>query len=126
MECQNIGDKIVSDIPDDTAHRLFQGYLEGDYKNVSKGLKALARKRHPLALQYYGDICRANLDDQPHTLDEAAMYYLLAAFSGNGDILAWLESIDERIITLEDPDTQMDLIVNYWEKNAESYNTVGK
>lgn len=94
----------------------FQDYESSQYAKAAKGLKKLVTKRDPIALQYYAEICHRGLDNKPHTYKEAAMYYIVAASSGNTDIFSYLHALDPKIVALnESPATKISLLVRHWE-----------
>ena len=97
--------------------KSFEDFREGNYSESAPILKKGCEKRHPIALEYYADICHKKRDGCPHTYSETAMYYIAAAFSGHTDIYSWLASIDDRIVSengqIED---QICILVRHWER----------
>jgi len=88
--------------------------VEGNFSEAAKYLKKASSENHPLAQQFYADICRRNLDGKSHTLKEAAMWYLLSAHGGDSQSYSYLSSISPRIFSNPDYDSQMESIVKKW------------
>jgi hypothetical protein len=96
------------------ANRGFELYKSGDFVSAAKYLKKASLGYHPLAQELYADICLRELDEKPHTLKEAAMWYLLSALGGDPQSHSYLMSIVPSIFNDQDPDRQMECIVRKW------------
>lgn len=96
------------------ANTGFEFYISGDFTNAAKYLKKASLGYHPLAQQFYADICLRGLDDKPHALKEAAMWYLLSALGGDSQSYSYLVSIVPNIFAISNPNSQMEAIVRKW------------
>jgi hypothetical protein len=99
------------------ANTGFELYTSGDFKNAAKPLKRASLEYHPLAQQFYADICLRKLDEKPHSLKEAAMWYLLSAKGGDPQSYSYLVSIVPNIFESANPNSQMEAIVRKWVYN---------
>ena len=92
----------------------YELYQEGKYVEAAKLLKKASRGNHPLAQGVYADICLRQLDGKPHSLYEAAMYYLLSALGGDPDSFAYLQSIIPHVSRDHDLESQIKSIMQHW------------
>ena len=101
----------------------FDLYKEGKSKDAATFLEKASDQNHPFAQQLYADICFRQLDDQPHSLKEAAMWYLLSSH-GNADSLAYVESVVPDLFEMyKSPKQQMEMIVQTWVLNISNRDT---
>lgn len=91
-------------------------YTQSEFEDAAAYLGHAASLNHPGAQELYADICYRQLDDEPHSYSEAAMWYLLAA-SGpyhDPDAASYLESILPGILKEDNETEQIKSIVRYW------------
>lgn len=100
-----------------TANDYFQEgyslYINSEYKDAAAYLSHAAHLNHAHAQELYADICYRQLDDEPHSYSEAAMWYLLASF-GDTDAASYLESILPGILKENNEQEQIKKIMRYW------------
>lgn len=96
------------------ADKGFTLYTSEQFNEAAKFLKKASQGYHPIAQQLYGDICFRQLDDKPHSLIEASMWYLLSALGGDPQSASYLGSIIPRIWDISDHKSQMRSIVGVW------------
>lgn len=96
------------------AKQGFSLYEEGKFLEAGRYLERASNQNHPFAQHLYADICFRQLDDQPHSLKEAAMWYLLSSY-GDTDSLAYVQSIVPDLFeAYKSPKEQMEAIVRNW------------
>lgn len=89
-------------------------YEEGDYKSAAPLLRnALDEGEIAFALAY-ADICRRNLDKGKHLPKEAALWYVRAAEAGDGDALAYLNSLSPTFLEESPEDQKVQALVHEW------------
>jgi hypothetical protein len=98
-----------------------RGFVLCEEGNCIEGaplLKAACDSGILMYASIYADICLRNLDGRNHSKEEAAFYYLLAFDYGDGDIWAYLNSLDARLIDMTiDKPTRIALLVRIWKGN---------
>jgi len=103
---------------DDTPYTIGQRgltlYEEGKYKEAAPLLhKALEDGQITFALPY-ADICLRNLDKGKHHPGEAALWYVRAGASGDGDALAYLRSLSEALIGESSEEDKIKQLIHVW------------
>src|SRR5271167_4675786 len=68
-------------------------YEEGDYKRAAHLLMKAIQRGELYYAFYYADICQRNLDGENRPDRVAAEWYLVAAHEGDGEIIAYLDSL---------------------------------
>lgn len=75
-------------------------YNEGKFKEAAIRFQQSLERGEMMAASYYADICYRHLDGVEHSIEEAAHWYLVAAFDGqDGDILSFLRSCSEELVS---------------------------
>lgn len=76
----------------DTA--ILEAYEDGNYRLA---YALFVHQPSALCASQVADICLRNLDDGDHSVDEAAALYVMAARAGDGDVYAWLKTVDQSL-----------------------------
>jgi tetratricopeptide (TPR) repeat protein len=89
-------------------------YEEGDYQSAAPLLRnALDADEITFALTY-ADICHRNLDKGKHPPKEAALWYVRAADAGDGDALAYLQSLSPTFLEETPEDQKIQALIHEW------------
>lgn len=107
----------MEDVPSVDARNGFTLYREGKYAEAAPLLLKESERNHPHAQELYADICYRQLDKAPHSLLEAAMWYLLAAKNGSTQSDSYVRSLVPRIWDIQEGKDQMRAIVLSWVLN---------
>lgn len=71
----------------------YSHYEEGNFVEAASHLHRALVAGNLEAASSYADICWRNLDKKDHSMEEAAQWYICAAYDyGDGDILSFLRS----------------------------------
>ena len=105
-------------------------YEEGDYKSAAPLLRSALDGGEITFALTYADICHRNLDKGKHPPKEAALLYVQAADAGDGDALAYLNSLSPTFLEESPEDQKVQALVHEWTRQDadEGYNfyTTGK
>lgn len=89
-------------------------YEEGDYQSAAPLLRnALDKGEITFALPY-ADICHRNLDKEKHSPKEAALWYVRAAEAGDGDALAYLQSLSSTFLEESSEGQKVQELIHEW------------
>lgn len=77
-------------------------YEESEYNEASTLLTYALDRGCFIFADVYADICKRQLDDNPHDMKEAAYWHIVSACTaGNPDVYSYLVSVDERVVDEE-------------------------
>lgn len=111
----------VQDISDNQGKILFQekqkgfqAYMEEDFKVASPLLKGACEAGDSTAQRLYADVCFRQLDEEPHSWMEAAMWYIASALGGDTESIAFLQNEIPDLLEWEESSDQIKGLVQKW------------